>query len=95
MPRVVVLTVRADRGVDVAEQRPASSTLPSQFPNVQVLDWDGLANECPGDCFYDDGIHLRPAGQQYYADQLVAADRPLSVGSTVGGRGYARLRSWP
>ena len=29
-----------------------------------------LANECPGNCFYDDGIHLRQDGQDYYADLI-------------------------
>jgi len=42
------------------------AALPAQFPNVTVLDWATLANQCPGDCLYDDGIHLKPDGQRYY-----------------------------
>lgn len=39
-------------------------------PNVDVLYWDGLADDCAGDCFYNDGIHLKSTGSAYYA-QLI------------------------
>ena len=43
-----------------------------QYPNVTYLAWaEGLSAACVGDCFYSDGIHLKPAGQAYYA-QLIA-----------------------
>jgi hypothetical protein len=29
-----------------------------------------LSNECPGDCFADDGIHLTATGQEYYANVI-------------------------
>ncbi len=61
-----MLTVHAPRDY-VAANNAKLAALPSQFPNVTVLYWDGLANQCPGNCFYNDGIHLRPDGQQYYA----------------------------
>ena len=35
-----------------------------------LLDWEVLVAECPGQCFADDGIHLRPEGQKYYADLI-------------------------
>ena len=54
----------------VAANNAALAALPAQFPNVTVLDWAGLAEQCPGTCFYDDGIHLRQDGQTYYA-QLI------------------------
>jgi peptidoglycan/LPS O-acetylase OafA/YrhL len=69
VPRVVVLTVRANKDW-IAGNNERIIALPGQFPNVSVLYWDGLAPQCPGACFYDDGIHLRPDGQRYYA-QLV------------------------
>jgi hypothetical protein len=47
------------------------AALPAQFPNVSVLYWDGLANQCPGDCIYGDGFHLKQAGQDFYT-QLIA-----------------------
>ena len=43
------------------------SALPTRFPNVKVVDWPAFAKRCPGDCFYEDGIHLKPDGQRYYA----------------------------
>ncbi len=68
VPKVLVLTVH---GVGWGPPNNAKlAALPSQFPNVTVLYWDGLANQCPGSCFYKDGIHLRPDGQQYYASLI-------------------------
>ena len=34
--------------------------------NVEVLYWDGLAAQCPGDCIYQDGYHLKTPGAEYY-----------------------------
>jgi hypothetical protein len=68
-PKVLVLTVRADRSW-TAGNNARIFALPNQFPNVELLDWGGLSNACPGACFYSDNIHLQPAGAQYYA-QLV------------------------
>ena len=45
-------------------------TTAQTYPNVEILDWAGLATQCPGDCLYSDGIHLKPDGQQYYADLI-------------------------
>lgn len=45
----------------------------SIYPNVSVLDWEALNDSCAGSCFYDDGFHLRPDGQQYYVDLIAAA----------------------
>ncbi len=42
-------------------------------PNVSPLYWNDLVNTCPGSCLYDDQIHLRPDGQQYYADLVANA----------------------
>ena len=67
VPKVLVLTVHAP-GDYVIQNNAKLAALPSQFPNVSVLYWDGLANQCPGNCFYKDGTHLRPDGQRYYAD---------------------------
>jgi peptidoglycan/LPS O-acetylase OafA/YrhL len=66
VPRVVVLTVRAPGKSWIDGNNAKIVALPAQFPNVSVLYWDGLAGQCQGNCFYDDGIHLRQAGQDYY-----------------------------
>ena len=44
------------------------AALPARFPNVKVVDWPEFAPRCPGDCLYDDGIHLKPDGQRRYAE---------------------------
>ncbi len=44
--------------------------LPDRYPNAAVVDWEVLSASCPGRCFYDDGIHLTQAGQDYYADMI-------------------------
>ena len=45
-----------------------------RYPNVSVVDWHDAGDRHP-EYFWDDGIHLRPAGAQAYA-QLVAAALP-------------------
>ena len=71
VPKVVMLTVKADRGY-AAGNNDKIRALPATYPNVTVLDWANAAASCPGDCFYDDGIHLPPDGRRFYADQIVA-----------------------
>lgn len=41
----------------------------SRYPNAKLLDWRGISIDRP-DLFWDDGIHLRPEGQQLYADLI-------------------------
>ena len=71
VPRVVLLTIRADRSWtggnnDLIRARAGTA-------NVTVLDWATLSGGCPGNCFEDDGIHLRPDGRRYYADLVELA----------------------
>lgn len=66
VPLVVVLTIRADRSW-TAGNNAVIANLPSRYPNVKVLDWGGLSNSCPGDCFASDNIHLNADGREYYA----------------------------
>lgn len=70
VPQVVVLTVHADRGW-VAENNAIIWGLPFRYPNVTVLDWDGLvaSGAVPG--MAGDGIHLATAAaQQTYANYI-------------------------
>ena len=62
---VVVLTGKASRGW-VAGNNAMLRALPERYPNTTVLDWEVLSQGCPGNCFYNDGIHLPPDGQNYY-----------------------------
>ena len=67
---VIVLTWYADRGW-VDDNNAKLMALPARYPNVTILDWHQLATQCPGDCFYDDGIHLNQNGQNYYASLVL------------------------
>ena len=70
--QVLVLTVLAPGKGWIAPNNAKLVALPAQFPNVKVLYWDGLAAQCPGDCFYRDGIHLTQAGQDYYTELIMS-----------------------
>jgi hypothetical protein len=69
---VIVLTVHADRGW-TARNNELILTLPDRYSNVTIVDWNTLVDSCPGDCLYDDGIHLPPAGRRYYAQLIFDA----------------------
>ncbi len=71
VPTVVMVTTKADRDY-VARNNARIREMPATWPNVKVVDWEALAASCPGQCFYDDGIHLPPDGRNYYAQQIVA-----------------------
>lgn len=72
VPTVVFLTVRADR--DYTEPNNLLiRALPDMYPNVIVLDWATESENCLGDCFYDDQIHLRPDGQKFYTALVEAS----------------------
>jgi len=66
VPRVLLLTLDVDRDWIPGNNALIYDTV-NRYPNVDLLDWAGLAAACPGDCFADDGYHLRDDGKQYYA----------------------------
>jgi peptidoglycan/LPS O-acetylase OafA/YrhL len=66
VPVVIILTGKADRGW-VAGNNERARALAGTYPNVTILDWEVLSQQCEGTCFYDDGIHLTDSGQQFYA----------------------------
>ncbi|MGE3689483.1 MAG: acyltransferase family protein [Acidimicrobiia bacterium] len=65
---VVVLTVKVPKPWQ-ADVNTEVFDLPNRYPNVRLIDWNGLSQTLEG-IFYSDGIHLRPAGQDFYT-QLV------------------------
>ncbi|MFZ8917508.1 MAG: acyltransferase family protein [Ilumatobacteraceae bacterium] len=72
VPRVIVLTGRGNRDwIDPNNFRIRS--LPEQYPNVVVLDWQLVSELCSGKCFAGDGIHLDRDGRTFYADQISLA----------------------
>jgi len=66
VPQVLLLTVEAPVDWIDANNALIYDTVGS-YPNVSLLDWAGLSVACPGECLYNDGYHLRPEGQVYYA----------------------------
>jgi peptidoglycan/LPS O-acetylase OafA/YrhL len=72
VPRVLLLTVDVDRSWTAGNNAVIYDTV-NTYPNAYLLDWAGLNDSCPGDCFYNDGIHLQPDGQQYYADLIATS----------------------
>jgi peptidoglycan/LPS O-acetylase OafA/YrhL len=69
VPTVLVLLVSAPGKPWIGPNNEILAALPARFPNVKVVDWPEFASRCPppGDCLYDDGIHLKPDGQRRYA----------------------------
>ncbi|MGI9052460.1 MAG: hypothetical protein ACR2HQ_07420 [Ilumatobacteraceae bacterium] len=75
VPKVIVLTAYVDRSwTDETNLRLHAAA--QRFPNIEILDWAVLTEQCPGDCFWDDSYHLNPAGRTYYADLIVNALQP-------------------
>ncbi len=72
VPQVLLLTIDVDRDWTAGNNAIVYDTVDT-YPNVALLDWAGLAGNCPGDCFYSDGFHLRPDGQEYYAALISGA----------------------
>jgi hypothetical protein len=72
VPKVVLVNSAIDREW-VAQNNALLAAAAAERPNVELLDWATLAPACPGECFYDDGIHLTPAGAEYYAEVVAAA----------------------
>jgi len=70
VPQVVFLTVHADRRW-IAGNNELIRALPGQYPNVTVLEWDGLVTNGAVPGMASDGIHLRTnAAKQTYANYI-------------------------
>ncbi len=70
--QVLLLTIDVDREWTAGNNGLIYDAV-NTYPNVSLLDWAGLDDTCPGDCFASDGFHLRPDGRRYYADLIVGA----------------------
>jgi len=72
VPQVLLVTIDMPRDWTMGNNRliyDAATT----YPNVSLVDWAEVSGSCPGNCFYEDGFHLRPDGKAYYADLINAA----------------------
>ncbi len=72
VPQVLLLTIDVDREW-TAGNNAAIYDAVNTYPNVALLDWAGLSDACPGDCFASDGYHLRSDGKTYYTDLIGGA----------------------
>ena len=69
VPNVIMLNVRANRAW-TAQNNAILAERDNPNDNIIMIDWASKSNECPGDCFAADGIHLTAAGSQYYANLI-------------------------
>ena len=71
--QVVFVTVKVPRRWETTSNSAITRGTAGQ-PNAQIVDWKRLAASCSGgSIFYEDGIHLKPAGAICYADLIKAA----------------------
>lgn len=70
-PTVVILNNRVPRYWQDYNNRVLHQKA-EQYPRIVLLNWYAASNN-RHDLFWDDGIHLRPAGAQYYANLIAAA----------------------
>jgi peptidoglycan/LPS O-acetylase OafA/YrhL len=62
--RVVWMTVKVPRSWEAGVNATLHAEIP-KYPNARLLDWKALATD--PSMFYEDGIHLKPAGARFYA----------------------------
>ena len=67
---VIVINNRVDRPWEGPNNRTIAQAV-SKFGNVRLLDWHRQSSGHPS-WFYDDGIHLTPAGARAYSAMLAA-----------------------
>jgi len=70
--QVLLVTIDVDRDYTAGNNALVYDTV-NRYDNVFLMDWQGLAGSCPGNCLYDDLIHLRPDGQVYYSRIVAGA----------------------
>ena len=68
-----MLTAHRRPQLDPADQRTCCTRCRRGSPTSVLVDWANLAAQCPGDCFYDDGIHINQNGQNYYSQLIFDA----------------------
>ncbi len=69
VPNVLLINIRANRAW-TAQNNALLAARDSPNDNIILIDWNSLSNNCPGNCFAADGIHLSADGQKFYADLI-------------------------
>ncbi|MHB8220836.1 MAG: acyltransferase family protein [Acidimicrobiales bacterium] len=71
MKKIVLINTRVSRPWQT-EVNATIATVAAHYPNATVMNWFADSANGP-QYFYTDGIHLNPAGAQYYASLIVQA----------------------
>jgi len=69
---VVFLTTHVPTKGWQQETNALIAALPKQYPNVKVVYWNAITKDHP-EYFAGDKVHLKPAGQDFYVEQIMAA----------------------
>lgn len=69
VPNVILINDHVDRSW-AASNNELLASRDQPGDNIILIDWNTLADQCPGDCFTADGIHLTNTGQRYFADTI-------------------------
>ena len=69
VPNVLLINIRANRPW-TAENNALLAARNKPNDNIILVDWSSLANNCAGNCFAADGIHLSADGQRFYANMI-------------------------
>ena len=59
VPQVLLLTIDVPRDYTAGNNALIYDTV-NTYPNAALLDWAGLDDACPGECFYSDGYPPAP-----------------------------------
>ena len=69
---VVFLTTHVPTKGWQQETNALIAALPKQYPNAKVIYWNAITKDHP-EYFAGDKVHLKPAGQDFYVAQIMAA----------------------
>lgn len=69
VPRVIFVNLKVPRDWEGPDNDTLADSV-KRYPNVYLVDWHDFGDAHP-EFFYEDGIHLEPAGAAFYA-QLIA-----------------------
>ena len=72
--RVVFINLKVPRRWEQPDNDVLASNV-SKYPNAVLIDWHTIGDAHP-ECFYPDGIHLRPDGARAYAELIAQQTNP-------------------
>ncbi|MEO9255626.1 MAG: acyltransferase family protein, partial [Tepidiformaceae bacterium] len=72
--QVIFVNIRVDRSWESGDNATIAAGV-AAYPNATLVDWHGATASHP-ELFWDDGIHVKPAGASLYANLIAAAVQP-------------------